>query len=97
MAAKAEKSGMDTAIAIAKDWMAGGTAAGISKTLVAPIGDSPRLIPLGFHGSGLARADVEPWVDGDFCASEPLFHVDSMYLLPDVCMFVWLQAGFCNA
>jgi hypothetical protein len=51
--AKAEKSGMDMAVAIAKDWMAGGTAAGISKTLVAPIGNSPRLahLFLGFHGS----------------------------------------------
>jgi hypothetical protein len=41
--AKEPKSGMDAAMAIAKDWMAGGTAAGISKTLVAPIGNSPRL------------------------------------------------------
>ena len=28
-------------LAIAKDWLAGGTAAGVSKTLVAPIGTLP--------------------------------------------------------
>jgi hypothetical protein len=33
-------------VALAKDWMAGGTAAGISKTIVAPIGeDLLRLVP----------------------------------------------------
>jgi hypothetical protein len=34
----AAKEGESAIVAIAKDWLAGGTAAGISKTLVAPIG-----------------------------------------------------------
>ena len=36
-------------LAIAKDWLAGGTAAGVSKTLVAPIGTLPHLS----HGAAL--------------------------------------------
>jgi hypothetical protein len=36
-------------VAIAKDWLAGGTAAGLSKTAVAPIGKHVRLHPLAMH------------------------------------------------
>lgn len=32
----------DQLIGIAKDWLAGGVSAGVSKTIVAPIGEDPR-------------------------------------------------------
>jgi hypothetical protein len=38
-------------IGIAKDWLAGGVSAGVSKTIVAPIGEDtrPRIPPASWH------------------------------------------------
>jgi hypothetical protein len=41
----------DQLISIAKDWLAGGVSAGVSKTIVAPIGERsrPRILPASWH------------------------------------------------
>jgi hypothetical protein len=43
-------------LAIAKDWLAGGTAAGVSKTLVAPIGTLPPIYPVDLRCSSVSHS-----------------------------------------